>query len=133
MRKFFPGLVALFLVLSLQGAACAHEFLIKPDVSPTKGQMEQVIPFGVLSCHVFMESEEMEPIENVDVVFIQGKKRTPIKLHKNTARLTLDGEVKASSGTSIIAGHRQGIVWTNTSKGWKQGSKTKGLRKQTIS
>ncbi len=123
MRSLLVGLVLFSVVLS-QGIACAHEFLVKPDVAPANDQVEQKIPFGVVSCHVFMKSEEMEPIEHVDVYFVQGKKRTPVKLHKNESRLTLDGEVLASPGTSIIAGHRQGIVWTNTSKGWKQGSKT---------
>ncbi len=125
MRTFLVSLALFALVLSQHGIASAHEFLIKPDVSPTGEQLKQKIPFGVISCHVFMKSEEMEPIENVEVFLVQGKKSTPVKLHKNESRLTLDGEVEAALGTSIIAGHRQGIVWTKTSKGWKQGSKTK--------
>ncbi len=123
MKKLSIGLALFALVFAQQNVASAHEFLLKPDVAPTDKQVEQKIPFGVVSCHVFMTSEEMEPIDNVKVALVQGEKRVPVKLQKNDARLTLDGEVQIAAGTSILAGHRQGIIWTETTKGWKQGSK----------
>ncbi|TIH18503.1 DUF4198 domain-containing protein [Marinifilum sp. JC120] len=106
--------------------AFAHEFIVKPvQLTAEKGH---VVPFSVVSAHIFMISEEMEPINQVEMNFIQNGKSTPVKLTENKMLMTLDGQVKPEAeGTAIIAGHRNGMIWTQTTQGWKQQSK-KGLK-----
>ncbi|NDV28039.1 DUF4198 domain-containing protein [Desulfovibrio sp. JC010] len=106
--------------------AFAHEFIIKPvQLTAEKGH---VVPFSIVSAHVFMISEEMEPINEVSAKLVLGGKSTPVKLAENGMLMTLDGQVKPETeGTAIIAGHRNGMIWTQTTKGWKQQSK-KGLK-----
>ncbi|MFW5499047.1 MULTISPECIES: DUF4198 domain-containing protein [unclassified Maridesulfovibrio] len=106
--------------------AFAHEFIIKP-VQFT-AEKDHVVPFSVVSAHVFMISEEMEPINEVKADLILGGKTTPLKLAENEMLMTLDGQLTPKAeGTAIIAGHRNGIIWTQTTQGWKQQSK-KGLK-----
>ena len=106
--------------------AFAHEFIIKPvQLTTDKGH---VVPFSIVSAHVFMISEEMEPINQVDAKLVLNGKTTPLKLSENEMLMTLDGQIKPEAeGTAIITGHRKGIIWTQTTKGWKQQSK-KGLK-----
>ena len=105
--------------------ALAHEFIIKPVV--LKVQPGETVPFSVVSAHKFMVSEEVEPIEFVKVALVSGSGSTPAPLTENQVLMTLDGQVKPeAAGTVILAGHRESVIWTNTSDGWKQGSK-KGL------
>ncbi|WP_027721984.1 DUF4198 domain-containing protein [Maridesulfovibrio zosterae] len=108
------------------GNAFAHEFILKPvQLTAEKGH---VIPFSVVSAHVFMISEEMEPLNKVDVQLIQKDKSTKVKLDENKMLMTLDGQITPSvEGTAILAGHREGIIWTQTTQGWKEHSK-KGLK-----
>lgn len=125
MKKFLC-VTALMLTLGLLAAtAQAHEFLIKPvQLSADKGA---VVPFSVVSAHVFMVSEEMEPKERVSAALILQGKATPLTLAANPTLMTLDGRITpAAEGTAIIAGHREGMIWTQTTSGWKQQSK-KGL------
>ncbi|MBU1002676.1 MAG: DUF4198 domain-containing protein [Proteobacteria bacterium] len=113
-------------VVMLAGAAQAHEFLIKPvSLHAEKGT---ILPFSAVSAHVFMISEEMEPLEQVEAKLLLAGKSTPLKLSPNDMLLTLDGQINPQAqGTAIIAGHRKGMIWTNTTSGWKQQSK-KGLQ-----
>lgn len=122
-------LCALALMVTLvmtAGAVQAHEFLIKPvTLHAEKGA---VIPLSIVSAHVFMISEEMEPLEQVETNVVLAGKKTAVSLSPNDALMTLDGQIKPQAeGTAIIAGHRKGMIWTNTTKGWKQQSK-KGLK-----
>lgn len=81
-----------------------------------------------MSCHVFMVSEEMEPGDQVDVSLIKESSVTPITLQANPTLMTHDGVALCETeGYSIISGHRKGMIWTQTTQGWKQASK-KGLR-----
>lgn len=107
-------------------SAFAHEFIIKPvQLNAEKGH---VVPFSIVSAHVFMISEEMEPINEVEAQLIQNGKRTKLKLFENKMLMTLDGQaMPTTEGTAIIAGHRKGMIWTQTTQGWKQQSK-KGLK-----
>ncbi|WP_415716994.1 DUF4198 domain-containing protein [Maridesulfovibrio sp.] len=103
-------------------AAFAHEFIIKP-VQLT-AQKDHIVPFSVVSAHVFMISEEMEPIDQVEAALVLKGETTPLKLSENKMLMTLDGQIKPKSeGTAIITGHRHGIIWTQTTRGWKQQSK----------
>ena len=119
-------LFALMACIITCSSAFAHEFIIKPV--QFNAEPGQKIPFSVVSAHVFMVSEEMEPAEYVGVSLISGNDRTLLKLQPNSMLLTLDGVVECKKNDSaIIAGHRKGMVWTKTTKGWKQASK-KGLK-----
>ena len=126
-KRRFSILVMAFILAALScGSAFAHEFIIKPvQLDTEKGH---VLPFSVVSAHVFMVSEEMEPLENTTVQLVSAGRVSDIKLHPNESLMTLDGQVKpAAEGTAIIAGHRKGVIWTHTTQGWKQQSK-KGLK-----
>ncbi|WP_320169518.1 DUF4198 domain-containing protein [Maridesulfovibrio sp.] len=128
MKKRIGSILILSLIFAILSCATAfaHEFILKPvQLTAEKGQL---VPFSVVSAHVFMISEEMEPLDKVDVKLISGDKTTDVKLSPNEMLMTLDGQIKPETeGTLIMAGHRQGIIWTNTTKGWKQQSK-KGLK-----
>ncbi|MCP4117580.1 MAG: DUF4198 domain-containing protein [Desulfobacteraceae bacterium] len=122
--KFF--LLSLMICFTMIASVSAHEFVIKPVQMSV--QPDQKVPFSVLSCHVFMVSEELEPGDQIDVSLINANTVTPIKLHPNPILLTHDGVAQCKKeGYAIIAGHRKGIIWTQTTQGWKQASK-KGLR-----
>ena len=121
MKKcLFPFLLAFFIMGIAQ--ASAHEFLLKPvqfEVSPG-----MTLPFSVVSCHVFMISEEQEPLKDVEVTLHGKNTATPVDLSPNKDFMTLDGRVPTNEeGTVILAGHRKGIVWTKTTKGWQQAPK----------
>lgn len=120
--------VALLLALCLALPALpaqAHEFLLKPvKLTVKKGE---AVPFSVVSSHVMMISEEVEPIDHVKLSLVEGKQAAPLTVTANPALLTLDGQfTPAREGTAILAGTREGVVWTQTTKGWVVGSK-KGL------
>lgn len=119
-RKILP-LLALTLLLGAVPAQ-AHEFLLKPVKLIThKGE---AVPFSVVSAHVMMISEEVEPLERVKLALVEGKQSTPLTVAANDALLTLDGQfTPTKDGTAILAGHREGVVWTQTTKGWVAASK----------
>ena len=115
--------VLLFLVVPV---SFAHEFIVKPaTMAPHAGQ---VLPLSVVSAHIFMVSEEMEPAEQVVLSLVKGKDVKPVSIVKNPTLMTLDAAVTPENeGSYLLCGHRKGVIWTNTSEGWKQASK-KGLK-----
>ncbi|WP_205749177.1 DUF4198 domain-containing protein [Desulfopila sp. IMCC35008] len=115
------GITAAALLITIQTVQ-AHEFIIKPvSLSGTHGQ---TIPFNVLSSHVFMESVEMEPLQEVEAYALSPNGRQDIPLVGNETEKTLNGNVAIQAeGTHILCGHRNGIIWSKTTKGWKQESK----------
>ena len=99
----------------------AHEFLLRPTVFQCAPG--DVVSFSVVSAHRFMVSEEMEPLAKVSVSLAGS----PVKLAENPMLLTLDGQATpVASGDVYLVGHRAGVIWTQTTKGWVEGSK-KGL------
>ncbi len=115
------GIIATILFLTLQ-TVHAHEFIVKP-VS-LSGTHDQIIPVNVLSAHVFMESEEMEPLQQVEAYALSSAGRQEIPLVDNETEKTLNGNVAIQAeGTHILCGHRNGMIWSKTTKGWKQESK----------
>ncbi len=125
MKKSFRITLLVLMACIIASSALAHEFIIKPV--QFNAEPGQKIPFSVISAHVFMVSEEMEPVEHVSVSLIKGNDKTLLNLQPNNVLMTLDGVLESKqSGSAIIAGHRQGMIWTKTTKGWKQASK-KGL------
>ena len=124
--KRLKGLVVCFLLMSgvvLATPLCAHEFMIKP-VKMTVHSGD-TLPFSVLSAHVFMVSEEVEPVNTVSVTLVSEAGDTPVQVMANDRLLTLDGAVPVlGEGTAILSGHRDGIIWTQTTSGWKQAPKS---------
>ncbi len=51
----------------------AHEFIIKPV--QLNAEAGHKLPFSVVSAHVFMISEEVEPIDQVEISLISGDKK----------------------------------------------------------
>jgi uncharacterized GH25 family protein len=125
MKKSIGITFLVLMVCIIASSACACEFIIKPDrFTP---ESDSKIPFSVMTAHVFMVSDKIEAAEHVTVSLIQGKDKTLLKLQPNNTLLTLDGVAELKkNGSAIIAGHRKGMVWTETAQGWKQASK-KGL------
>jgi len=119
------GIMTAGLILSISGSGLAHEFILKPvQMNPSP---DQTVPFSVVSAHVFMVSEEMEPVDQVSVRLHSEGKPGEIALSENPTLMTLDGIAEIpSEGTHILAGHRKGMIWTQTTQGWKQAGK-KGL------
>lgn len=117
----------IWIFLIVAGLICspsvyAHEFIIKPV--RLNAEVGHKLPFSVVSAHVFMISEEAEPIDQVEISLISGNKKTDVELRQNDVLLTLDGAAELKKeGTVILAGHRKGMIWTKTTRGWKQGSK----------
>lgn len=120
-----PGLILscmLGVLVCLSQPVAAHEFIVKPtSFSLEPGKQ---ISVEVLSAHVFMESEEIEPINQVTVHSLaETGSDTHIPLTEQKDKLVLSGNIPADSKSSIIAGHRKGMIWTKTTKGWEQKSK----------
>ena len=69
----------------------------------------------------------MEPFDKVEVKLVGQDIDAPLKLAPNEMLMTLDGQADIQKpGSMILAGHRKGVIWTNTTQGWKQAGK-KGL------
>lgn len=124
--KFSVKMLVLVAVLTIfPMTAHSHEFILKP-VQPTADK-NSAVEFNIISAHKFMVSEEMEPIDQVEVVALLNGETTSVEIAPNEKALSLDGSFKAKeNGTLVLAGHRKGMIWTQTTKGWKQASK-KGL------
>ncbi|CCK78387.1 DUF4198 domain-containing protein [Desulfobacula toluolica] len=120
---FLFSLISCFVCLP---SVLAHEFIIKPVLMSV--EPGEKVPFSVISAHVFMVSQEMEPADKVEVSMIKGDAVTPLKLTSNPILMSQDGIVLCKEhGYSILAGHRKGMIWTQTTQGYKQGGK-KGLK-----
>lgn len=118
-------LFALLLVVLCAGLAQAHEFIVKPAKLVVKAG--ESVPVSVVSAHVFMVSEEVEPLDKVELSLLDGGQSTPVALTVNDPAFTLDGAFTATkAGSAMLVGHRQGVIWNNTTQGWVVGSK-KGL------
>ena len=109
----------------LAAQAGAHEFVVKPDGAGGSAQLTAGSTIGVtvVSSHVFMRSEELEPAEDVAVWVVQGGKREPVALTARPADFTYTGSVTApSAGGFIVAGARLPQTWSLTPEGLKQGT-----------
>ncbi len=122
MKSLICSITVFWAVLFVSFSANGHEFIIKPV--QMNNPVGNSLPLGVLSSHVYMISEEVEPIEQVTVKLVKGEEQMEIELHQNDTLLSIDGRVDLpGEGTSIISGHRQGMLWTKTTSGWKQAGK----------
>lgn len=114
-------LVSVMLLLCV-GVAGAHEFVLLPEQTKVKSGSE--LACQVVSCHVFMESEELEPLEHVQASLLQNGHSRSLALRENAPAMVLEGSARlVEKGTAILVGHRDGLVWTETTKGWQQAPK----------
>ncbi len=113
----------LLMSMLLATSIFAHEFIVKPQQSDAT--VGKAIPFGVMVAHRFCISEELEKSEYVNIsLWEDGKKSKEADLAENNAFLTLDGTVTPTKkGGAIIAGHREAMAWSKTTKGWAVGDK----------
>ena len=101
--------------------ATAHEFVVKPGAAEVAAG--QALPVTVVSSHVFMVSEELEPASDVAVWVVNGTERVPVALTANPAAFTYTGTVQApGAGGFIVAGQRRPQIWSLTPEGLKQGT-----------
>ncbi|SDN30604.1 Uncharacterized conserved protein, contains GH25 family domain [Desulfonauticus submarinus] len=106
--------------------ASAHEFIVKPYFFSLPQPGEN--PFSIVSSHIYMLSEEVEPLDKVEVYLIGPDTNQKINLQPNQTLYTLDGKVMLTEpGMFYLKAHRKGMIWTKTTKGWVQKSK-KGLK-----
>ncbi|SHN54024.1 DUF4198 domain-containing protein [Desulfovibrio litoralis] len=123
MRSFKLGLLlSLVCLFSFSVPAFAHEFIIKPDnFSPKSGEEIKV---EVQAAHVFMESEEAEPLEDVAVYLLQDKKETPISFKESKDGHSLVGTFKLpEDGAAILVGHRTRDIVSKTTEGFLDGGR----------
>lgn len=104
-------------------AAQAHEFIIKPVGTPQPGWKS--LGFSVVSAHVFMTSEDMEPLDHVAVSVFNEKGSFPAELRENPMLMTLDGQapLAGDQGYTLLYGHRKPLVYSKTVQGWIEGGK----------
>lgn len=110
------------LMLIAAGPAGAHEFIVKPSATLVK--TGESLPFGVVSAHVFMQSEELEDQANVKVRAVDAAGGKDLNLAPDAKRFTYDGVASFSKpGYAVLAGHRLPEVWSKTPEGMKKGGK----------
>lgn len=103
----------------ISGHASAHEWILKPQHWQAY-HSGQVLPFSVVSSHVFMKSEEMENPDNVAASY-EGKE---VPLVPNETYQCFDGKVTlGKAGTAILRSHRKGEIWSKTTQGMKKGDR----------
>jgi uncharacterized GH25 family protein len=95
---------------------CAHEFIIKPQQLDVENGAK--LPFSILATHVFIVSEEVEPVNTVKAWLVAGSQTTPIELKENHILQTLDGVATLNrKGTAILVGHLQEPIETVKAEG----------------
>jgi len=109
------------LLLTIVNFGVCHEFIVKTSGSVSNGI--DVVPVEVISAHVFMKSEEIEPLSAVETYVISEGKRQEISLQESPEEQILKGTYSAPSKNHILCGHRKGMIWSKTTQGWKLGSK----------
>ena len=91
-KVLLAGMCSLCLV-GTATLASAHEFIVKPD--KTQAAKGESVGVQAQAAHVFMISEEAEPVETVVVELIQGNAKEPVKLAE-------DAKVKALVGKAAL-------------------------------
>ena len=91
-KVLLAGMCSLCLV-GTATLASAHEFIVKPD--KTQAAKGESVGVQAQAAHVFMISEEAEPVDTVVVELIQGNAKEPVKLVE-------DAKVKALVGKAAL-------------------------------
>ena len=102
--------------------ASAHEFIVKPDkVQAAKGEN---VGIQAQAAHVFMISEEAEPVETVVIEILQGKEKQPVKLSEDAGVKALVGKAALKAdGPALLVGHRLPQIWSDTTEGVLEGDR----------
>jgi hypothetical protein len=83
-KVLLAGMCSLCLV-GTATLASAHEFIVKPD--KTQAAKGESVGVQAQAAHVFMISEEAEPVETVVVELIQGNAKEPVKLAEEDCKI----------------------------------------------
>ena len=110
-KVLLAGMCSLCLV-GTATLASAHEFIVKPD--KTQAAKGESVGVQAQAAHVFMISEEAEPVETVVVELIQGNAKAKALVGK--AALPADGP-------AMIVGHRLPQTWSDTTEGVLEGGR----------
>jgi uncharacterized GH25 family protein len=110
--------------LTCASGARAHEFFIKP--AQMRIESGAKLPFNILATHVFMVSEEVEPVNTVKAWLFEGDKSTPVGLKENHTLKTVDGTVTPSrKGTAILVGRLQEPIESTKAEGSNRSQRIK--------
>ena len=106
------GLLAgLMLIISGSAQAFAHEFILKPVQKDEKQWIE------IQAAHVFMLSDEMEPLQDVELSAVQKDvQAAPLTITENPDAKALQAERPATEAACLILGHRKPQLWSDTTE-----------------
>lgn len=122
LRKFSPALVVVLAVFLLASTVQAHEFILKP--SKTALAPGENFSVQAQAAHVFMVSEEAEPVDTVRLNLLQDDKETAIALAEDAAVNALTGTaVLPKDGAAMLVGHRLPQIWSDTTDGVLEGDR----------
>ena len=120
-KVLLAGMCSLCLVGTATHAS-AHEFIVKPD--KTQAAKGESVGVQAQAAHVFMISEEAEPVETVVVELIQGNAKEPVKLAEDAKAKALVGKAALpADGPAMIVGHRLPQTWSDTTEGVLEGGR----------
>ena len=123
MKKMFPflslGLGISLAALFASSPALAHEFILKPV------QAEERLLVEAQAAHVFMQSEEMEPLTDVDLFEVRlDMKKSPLSLQEDPANHCLVADLDASlTAPYLLLGHRKPQLWSDTTEDVQAGDR----------
>ncbi len=130
--KFKTLLTTTLVLAGLSLPARAHEFVVKLD-NPTP-KAGQTVKAEFMASHVFGVSDEMEPVEDVQAVVVQGDQKIALPVKPNPAAKDLAGEFALpADGPAWINGHRLPQLWSQTPDGVKAGDRAALKGEQVIS
>lgn len=118
----FRIVLAALCVVSLSGAAFAHEFIAKPDTTQVrKGDSLRV---EAQASHIFMASEEAEDPDSVRLELWQGDVKAPVALAEDKTAHSLAGHVTVpGDGPAMLVGYRLPQIWSDTTEGVLEGDR----------
>ncbi len=107
--RIFSGVLALCLANIASTPVFAHEFILKPVQVGDKSRVE------AQAAHVFMVSEEMEPLQDVELFAVQADlKRLPLSLEENQVAKSLQADLPEDGSAYLLLGHRKPQLWSDT-------------------
>ena len=130
-KVLLAGMCSLCLV-GTATLASAHEFIVKPD--KTQAAKGESVGVQAQAAHVFMISEEAEPVDTVVVELIQGNAKEPVKLVEDAKVKALVGKAALpADGPAMIVGHRLPQIWSDTTEGVLEGGRKPRARRSSRS
>ena len=86
-------------------------------------QAEERLLVEAQAAHVFMVSEEMEPLKDVELAALIDSEQVPVELVEDPANNCLVGDVTALNGASLFTGHRKPQIWSDTTDDVQEGDR----------